>query len=134
MRNERNVKKVLLVEDELDINLVFKTVLEYSGFEVDAFNDPVLALQNFVTNSYDLLLLEIVMPKMNGFHLYQMIRKIDAKIKICFITACEMYNEQVRKEVFPQFADIKDKSCFFIKKPIENQDLIEQLDKIINPT
>jgi hypothetical protein len=49
MRNERNVKKVLLVEDELDINLVFKTVLEYSGFEVDAFNDPLLALQNFVT-------------------------------------------------------------------------------------
>ncbi len=128
MRNERNVKKVLRVEDELDINLVFKTVLEYSGFEVDAFNDPVLALQNFVTNSYDLLLLDIVMPKMNGFHLYQMIRKI------CFITASEMHNEQVRKEVFPQFADIKDKSCFFIKKPIENQDLIEQLDKIINPT
>jgi len=49
MRNERNVKKVLLVEDELDINLVFKTVLEYSGFEVDAFNDPLLALQNLVT-------------------------------------------------------------------------------------
>ena len=53
MRNERNVKKVLLVEDELDINLVFKTVLEYSGFEVDAFNGPLLALQNFVTNSYE---------------------------------------------------------------------------------
>jgi DNA-binding response OmpR family regulator len=70
MRNERNVKKVLLVEDEFDINLVFKTVLEYSGFEVDASNDPLLALQNFVTNSYDLLLLDIVMPKMNGFHLY----------------------------------------------------------------
>ena len=74
------------------------------------------------------------MPKMNGFHLYQMIRKIDATIKICFITASEMHNEQVRKEVFPQFADIKDKICFFIKKPVENQDLIEQLDKIINPT
>ena len=83
MRNERNVKKVLLVEDELDINLVFKTVLEYSGFEVDAFNDPLLAIQNFITNSYDLLLLDILMPKMNGFHLYQMTRKIDAKIKRC---------------------------------------------------
>ena len=118
MKNDRNVKKVLLVEDELNINLVFKTVLEYNGFEVDAFNDPLLALQNFVTNSYDLLLLDIVMPKMNGFHLYQMIRKIDSKIKICFITASEMYNEQVRKEVFPRFADIKDNNCFFIKNPL----------------
>lgn len=118
MKNDRNVKKVLLVEDELNINLVFKTVLEYNGFEVDAFNDPLLALQNFVNNSYDLLLLDIVMPKMNGFHLYQMIRKIDSKIKICFITASEMYNEQVRKEVFPRFADIKDNNCFFIKNPL----------------
>ena len=67
MRNGRNVKKVLLVEDELDINLVFKTVLEYSGFEVDAFNDPLLALQNFITNSYDLLLLDILMAKNEWF-------------------------------------------------------------------
>jgi DNA-binding response OmpR family regulator len=76
-------KEVLLVDDEPDINLLFKTVLEDNGFKVDAFNDPLLALQNFKANSYDLLMLDIVMQKMNGFDLYDKMREVDDKVNVC---------------------------------------------------
>jgi DNA-binding response OmpR family regulator len=122
-------KKVLIVDDELDINLLFKTILEDNGFKVDTFDDPLLALQNFKANSYDLLLLDIVMPKMNGFDLYGKIRMIDHKVKVCFITASDVYDEQIRKEAFPELGYLKD--CF-IPKPIKNEDLIERVNNIIS--
>ena len=124
-------RKVLIVDDELDINLLFKTLLEDNGFKVDAFDDPLLALQNFKANSYNLLMLDIVMQKMNGFDLYEKMRKVDDTVKICFITASYVYDEQIRKEAFPELSDVKD--CF-ITKPIKNEDLIEQVNKIINST
>lgn len=76
-----------VVDDELDITLTLKSVLEQSGFNVDLFNDPLLALQNFKTNFYDLIILDIKMPKMNGFDLYEKIKMIDNKVKVCFLTA-----------------------------------------------
>ena len=65
---------VLERDDEDYVNLLFKIVLEDNGFKVDTFNDPFEALQNFTAGSYDLLLIDIVMPKMNGFQLYQKMR------------------------------------------------------------
>jgi DNA-binding response OmpR family regulator len=62
MKNNR----ILIVDDENDINLLFKMVLEDNGFKVDIFNDPLIALRNFTAGSYDLLLLDMLMPKMNG--------------------------------------------------------------------
>ena len=76
--------RILIVDDEDDINLLFKIVLEDNGYKVDTFNDPLVALQNFTTGSYDLSLLDMVMPKMNGFELYQKIRMLDDKVKIRF--------------------------------------------------
>ncbi|MGC2563297.1 MAG: response regulator, partial [Nitrososphaeraceae archaeon] len=67
-------RQVLVVDDELDITLTLKSVLENSGFDVDLFNDPLVALQNFKTNFYDLIILDIKMPKMNGFDLYEKIK------------------------------------------------------------
>jgi CheY-like chemotaxis protein len=74
-----------------------------------------------------LLLLDIKMPEMDGFHLYQEMKKIDNKIKVCFLTASEMYYEQFRKE---QFNGI-DKDLF-LRKPIENEDLIKKINIIIS--
>src|SRR5919206_796845 len=92
---------ILLVDDEPDLAIAFKIGLEDNGFKVDAFDNPSKALSNFKTGLYDLLLLDIKMPKMNGFEAYQQMKQIDKKVKVCFITASEMhYYEDIRKEIF----------------------------------
>jgi DNA-binding response OmpR family regulator len=116
------MKKILVVDDEPDVNLALKTALEENDFEVDVFNDPLLALENFKAAYYDLLILDIRMPKMNGFELYREIKKLDNKVKVCFLTAGEMY--------YGIYTDIFDENQF-IRKPIENQELIKRLNKII---
>jgi two-component system, OmpR family, response regulator ChvI len=117
---------ILIVDDELDITLAFKKGLESNGFLVDIYNDPVIALSNFKSGFYDLLLLDVRMPKMNGFELYQEIEKIDKKAKVCFITAFEVYY-QALKEIFPTL----DVGCF-IRKPIEIEDLVKKINSEIN--
>jgi two-component system, OmpR family, response regulator ChvI len=91
----------LLVDNEPDVLLSLKIVLQDNGFQVDSFIDPLLALENFRANVYDLLILDIKMPGINGFELYKKIRKIDDKVRVCFMTAGEMNYYQFRKEVFP---------------------------------
>ena len=78
-----------------------KKVLESDArLKVDAFLDPIIALENFRPGLYDLLLIDIAMPKMNGFELYDKIRELDKKVKISFVTASEMFYEEIRKEPF----------------------------------
>jgi DNA-binding response OmpR family regulator len=115
----------LLVDDEPDVLLSLKIVLQDNGFQVDSFTDPLLALENFRANVYDLLILDIKMPTVNGFELYKKIRKIDDKVKVCFLTAGEMDYNQFRNEIFPAL----DNKCY-IQKPIENKILIERLNRI----
>ena len=79
-------KKILIVDDEPDVNLTLKMALEENSFEVDAFDNALSALENFRKGLYDLLILDIKMPNMNGFQLYREIKKIDDKVKICFLT------------------------------------------------
>ena len=122
---------ILLIDDELDITLTIKGILEDAGFKVDSFNDPLLALANFKINYYDLAILDIKMPKMNGFELYVKIRRKDPKVKICFLTASEFYYEKFRKEYSSQLVKILDKE-FFIQKPIKNEDIINYITTIIN--
>jgi two-component system response regulator ChvI len=115
------------VDDEVDINLTVKLVLEGSGFKIDSFTDPLLALDSFKTSLYDLVILDVKMPIMNGFGLYQEIRKLDNKVKICFLTAAsDIYYEAFGKQAFPNF----DENCI-IRVPIENELLIKQIKSII---
>jgi two-component system response regulator ChvI len=114
--------KILIVDDEPDVNLTLKMTLEENGFEVDTFTDPLLALDNFRTGLYDLIILDIKMPKMNGFELYREIKKIDRKLTVCFLTAGEMY--------YGGYGDIFDQNQF-IRKPIENQELVKRITEII---
>jgi two-component system, OmpR family, response regulator ChvI len=120
--------RILLVDDERDINTVVKKGLERVGFKVRAFNNPLDALSNFEAGSYDVALLDIRMPSMNGFELYKKLRAIDSKIKVCFITAFEMYEEEFKK-LFPSY----EVRCF-IKKPIKLTDLIVEIEKILLPS
>lgn len=120
--------RILLVDDERDINTVVKKGLERVGFKVRAFNNPLDALSNFEAGSYDVALLDIRMPSMNGFELYKKLREIDSKIKVCFITAFEMYEEEFKK-LFRSY----EVRCF-IKKPIKLTDLIVEIEKILLPS
>ena len=112
----------------MEITNSYTLALEDSGlFEVDTYNDPLVALSNYRPNSYDLLLLDIRMPEMNGFELYQKIRKIDNKVKVCFITGYNVdYNEL--REQNPSL----DLDCFIskniLRKPIEISKLIEGIE------
>ncbi|HET9356603.1 MAG TPA: response regulator [Nitrososphaeraceae archaeon] len=120
-------KRIMLVEDEDDIILLFKMILESDvGLKVDSFTDPFSALNNFRPGLHDLILIDIALPKMNGFELYKKIRKLDNKVKICFLTAGEMYYEEVRNQVFPEL----EANCF-IRKPITNEDLIQKVKDLL---
>ena len=126
--NNQSTKRILIIDDEPDVALALKQVLEANGFEADSYEDPLLALENFRANMYDLLLLDIKMPAINGLDLYQEMKKIDDKVKVCFLTASEMYYEKFRKEE-PYSKFDKD---LFIAKPIENDELLDRLNRVIN--
>jgi CheY-like chemotaxis protein len=70
------------------------------------------------------------MPKMDGFELYIKLREKDPKVKICFLTASEMYYEKFRK-TRSEFGRIIEEECF-IQKPIKSEDLIRKLEDIMN--
>jgi len=99
--------------------------LEDEGFNVDAFTDPILALSNFKPNYYSLVILDINMPKMNGYDLYKEIRKLDNKVKMCFLTASELYNENLRSQTKEILGEVKR----FISKPLTIEDLVIKVKK-----
>jgi CheY-like chemotaxis protein len=121
-------KRIMLVEDEVDLVMLFKMILESdAGLKVDSYTDPFAALNNFKCGLYDLIMIDIALPKMNGIELYYKIKKLDNNSKICFITAGEMYYEEIRNEAFPGL----DTNCF-IRKPIANEDLIQRVKNILS--
>ena len=125
--NSKN-KRILIVDYETDINYTFETVLEENGFVVDSFDNPVVALNNFKPDLYDLVLLDIKMPDMDGFKLYKEMKKIDNKFKVCFLTASEMFYEQYR----PAHSVITGENYPVIQKPIKNEELIDQINEILS--
>jgi DNA-binding response OmpR family regulator len=114
-------KRILLVDDEVDITTTYRMALEEAGFQVDAYNDSSLALSEYNPGIYDLLLFDVKMPKLNGFELYEKIKgsNTDQKPKVCFITAFEVYY-QALKELFP-----KDDVDCFLSKPISLDELVK---------
>jgi two-component system, OmpR family, response regulator ChvI len=122
----RPLRRILLVDDEVDVISVFKMILEMNGYEVDAYTDPTSALNDFKPNFYGLLLLDIRMPTINGFELYRKMRNIDDKVSVCFITAFEDYREEF-KESFPMLDEFK----YFIRKPKAIEDLVNHVANIL---
>ena len=118
-------KKILIVDDESDITIALEKDLRDKGFEqIYTANDPLLFLKNFKPSAYDLLLIDVIMQQMDGFRLYEEIRKIDNKVKVCFITAYGV-NYQAMRTVFP--VDTDDIGCF-IQKPVNIGDLIKHIE------
>jgi CheY-like chemotaxis protein len=129
-RSSSNYKRILIVDDEPDIAISLKMVLESSNdddkqkikFDVTSYTDPVEALSDFKPNFYDLLLVDITMPIMNGFELCEKILQLDINVKVCFMTAGEI-NQKAIRELYP----LRTIGGCFIKKPVERDHLIRQL-------
>jgi DNA-binding response OmpR family regulator len=123
-------KKILLVDDEPDITYTIKKIIEDNGFKADSFNDPILALNYYKVDFYDLVILDIKMPTMDGFELYLKIREKDPKVKICFLTVIATFNEEFRKIRLALGKTINED--YFIQKPVEMEDLLKKLTSIMN--
>src|SRR5688500_11839360 len=104
-------------------------MLEDNGFQINSFNDPVLALKSYKTNFYDLVILDIKMPKMDGFELYIKLREKDPKVKVCFLTAIATFDEE--RKIVSRISKIIGIECF-IQKPLKNDDLLRKLISIID--
>ena len=91
-------------------------------FEVAFFSNPLLALQSFKPHYYDLVILDIRMPEINGFELYWQLKKKDKHMKVCFPTASEMFYERYRKNKYNSL-----EKYLFLRKPISNEHLVEEI-------
>ena len=130
---DRFLKRILIVDDEPDVTLTFKVGLEgyhygndndnndKTRFEVYAYNNPSEALSEFKPNFYDIMLVDVYMPKLNGFQLCEKILELDVNIRMCFISAAELNIEALR-EVYPKISF----GCF-IKKPVTMEYLVKRL-------
>jgi DNA-binding response OmpR family regulator len=119
--------RVLLVDDEPDIVYLVKVGLERSGLEVDVYTDPVIALQNFKRGLYQLLILDIKMPNMDGTELLSRIRKEDDKVRICFFTASGQLDSSYEK-VFENSHD----NFLFVPKPISILEMTKQIEQFLS--
>ena len=126
MSNDSGKKRILLVDNDLDNSTMFRLGLEDDGFKVNVYNGPELALSAFKPNFYDLLILDIKMPIMDGYELYDKIRKKDDQVKVCFLTASEKYKEEHR----PSFLSSGSTDCF-LTKPITIDDLLKKVNEMI---
>jgi CheY-like chemotaxis protein len=95
--HKTKMKRIFLVDDDYDHTITFKVGLELAGFGVDTYNDSAIALSKFKPDYYDLLLIDVKMPKIDGIELYEKIRKIDDKVMVWFITAYETYYRALKE-------------------------------------
>jgi DNA-binding response OmpR family regulator len=114
-------KTVLIIDDDPDVTTVFGLGLQDEGFDVYTYNDPLEALSQFRPNFYDLLLIDINMPKMNGIDLSIRILELDTNVKICFVTAGDA-NIEVLRELYPT----RSIGCY-IKKPVTIENLVRRI-------
>jgi CheY-like chemotaxis protein len=113
---------VLLLDDEPDVTSVLEKGLEtYAPFDVHAYNDAEEALKSLLLNKYDMMIIDIRLPKMNGFEFYQRAQELCGNVKVVFITASETYHDEYQKK-YPQWNG----NCFILK-PISIGTLVKFL-------
>lgn len=109
---------LLIVDDEKDTADVMKMALEHAGFSADVFYHPTAALQEFIAGKYDLVLIDVKMPVMDGFSLFDRMRVLDPDLKVCFMTARDD-NDEVFKRHFPD-----NRRVSVARKPVRVRDLV----------
>jgi len=118
-------KKIMIIDDDVDITNLFSIFLEYNGYIVNAYTNPLQAFHNFRKNSHDLIILDLKMPIMDGITLYHKIKEIDEKVIICFTTADKNNINNLRKSII----DI-DKIVLY--KPVLLKDLKNKIDWLLS--
>lgn len=122
----------MAVDDEKDVVFCLSKVLQETGlFDVDGFTDSQYALSSFKQGKYDLVILDIRMPKMDGFELYEKLKNIDKNVDICFLTAVNDFNEYriIHRDITDEIE--KDKDSCIIDKPADSEQLIKKINKVI---
>jgi two-component system response regulator QseB len=119
-------KRILLVDDEYDVNLAMKLVLEEKGFRVDSFTNAFEGLENFAAGLYDLVILDVKLQTMDGFSLYEKIRKLDDKVRICFLTAADKAYYEILKKNYPSINE----NCVNYK-PVDNESLLSLIKSVL---
>ena len=124
------MRKIMILDDEEDIALLFKEGLEIMGFyNVVVYNDPIKALYEIKSNTYDVILIDIVMPNMNGLEFYTKLKKMEKESgsKVCFFSAGEFSEDNIRN----MFPNLKNQKTILIHKPIRIKELLIKIDEII---
>ncbi|HET8856886.1 MAG TPA: response regulator [Nitrososphaeraceae archaeon] len=116
--------KIMIIDDDPDINNLFKIYLEHDGFQVDSYTNPKDALYYFKKGKYDLVLLDLKMPQIDGIGMFQALKKRDDEVSICLITANTSYLEQL-KEKIPKIEK------YLIYKPILLKNLKEKVEALV---
>ena len=122
-------RRILVVDDDSDVGLSVKIILEAYGFEVDLFTNPEVASETFNSHYYDLVILDIRMSGMSGFELYTRLKSKDKTVKALLLTAVREFGEydDFKHLVFPKLGE-----RHFIQKPISDVGLIQQVYTILN--
>jgi DNA-binding response OmpR family regulator len=122
-------KRILIVDDDPDITFTFKNAFHEASriggsiisFQVNTYNDPLVALSEFTPEYYDLMLVDINMPEMNGFDFCVEALKIDANPRVCFMSSA-MINQEALREQYPSLSI----GCF-IRKPATMESLVKRV-------
>jgi DNA-binding response OmpR family regulator len=114
----------LIIDDDEDINNLFKTYLEHDNYKIDAYTNPLNALYYFKKGRYDLILLDLKMPQIDGITMFQALKKIDEEVSMCLITADLSYLEQL-KEKIPNIEK------YVIHKPILLRNLRDKIHELV---
>jgi DNA-binding response OmpR family regulator len=120
------MSKILLVNDEADINLSVRKILEDQGYEVDSYEDPIVTLENFKPKYYCLVIIDNKMPKMDGFTFYRKIKALDSTVKMCFLTAAEI------SQKCPENIASLLPASHIIRIPIDNEELLHRIKVILS--
>jgi DNA-binding response OmpR family regulator len=116
--------KILIIDDDEDINNLFKMYLEHNGCQVDSYTNPIDALYYFKKNVYDLVLLDLNMPQIDGIVMFHVLKNRDDKTIICLTTADLSYLEQVKKKI-PNIEK------YVIHKPILLRNLKNKVNELV---
>ena len=117
---------ILIVDDEEDITEMLRRALSRNGIIVTVYNDPLMAISNFKAKEYDLAVFDIRMPGMSGFELLKKVSQVDKDLKVCFLTAFELEEDDLKRNGI-------DSDCIncFIKKPIRISDFLKRVHSML---